>query len=455
MLLLAVCLTAPAARADKRDRHAKSEGGDSLSAQRIFSRGLKHFRQRRYHKALKLFLESNTLAPHANKLYNIAECYRRLGKVRQSHDHYVRYARSLPGDRQAAFTEKLRKLRWGAPCTLSVASTPGGAAVTVDGKQAGKTPARGAPLTVTVAGGEHQLELKLQGHRAARRKVTAEFGEPQAFSFALEPLPRPMTLDVRSNVTAARVKLDGQDTGQVPLQLTLSPGEHTVEVFAPRHRRVVRKLVARAGAAEQMYLELNRVQALGPGEADIKKPPLRQPAAPRRRGLFIQAMMGPAWADYGDDRLEASAAIELGLRAGWLWRLGRLGVSLDAGVSAVPVTDGGNQATGWFVSFLGGAGARLYLWRELWLGLHFSAGLSALDGAPPNIFLFEGSSEVSGTFPVPMVRPEVNAGWTIWRGLTVYLTPFALDYSPPHEAFTKNIQHVLRYHVAAGLGWQL
>ena len=178
-------------------------------------------------------------------------------------------------------------------------------------------------------------------------------------------------------------------------------------------------------------------------------------ATPVRNGLFVQALLGPAWTDYGDDRLEASAATELGLRAGWLWRLGRLGIHLDAAVLAVPLADGGNDASGWFVSLLGGAGARLYLWRQLWLGLRLGAGVSILAGAPPNIFLFEGSSEVSGSFPVPVVRPEVTAGWTFWRGLTLHLTPFALDYSPAHDKFTANIQHIMRYHVAAGLGWQM
>ena len=403
MLLLALCLTAPAARADKRDRQANSEGGDSsLAAKRLFTEGMKLFQGGKYDRALERFLRSSKLAPHANKQYNIAECYRRLGKTRQSHSHYVRYAASLPADQQAVFTEKLRKLRWGTACALSVSSSPAGASVAVDGKLMGITPAGGSPLTVTVVGGEHQIELRLAKHRPARRKLTAEFGEPQALNFALKPLPlpRPMALDVQTSVEPSKKST----------------------------------LVAREPAEDSR---------------------LTARATPVGNGLFVQALLGPAWTDYGDDRLEASVATELGLRAGWLWRLGRLGVHLDAAVLAVPLADGGNDASGWFVSLLGGAGARWYLWRELWLGLRLGAGVSILSGAPPNIFLFEGSSEVSGSFPVFVLRPEVTAGWTFWRGLTLHLTPFALDYSPAHDKFTANIQHIMRYHVTAGLGWQM
>lgn len=175
---------------------------------------MKHFRGHKYDRALELFLRSSKQAPHPNKLYNIAECYRRLGKTRQSHSYYARYARTLPADKQATFVKKLSKLRWSKPCALSVASTPGGASVSIDHKQVGITPAGGTPLTVNVAGGQHQLELGLAGHRAVRRQVTAEFGESLAFSFALEPLPRPMTLTLRSNVKAARVILDGRDAGE-------------------------------------------------------------------------------------------------------------------------------------------------------------------------------------------------------------------------------------------------
>ena len=104
---------------------------------------------------------------------------------------------------------------------------------------------------------------------------------------------------------------------------------------------MVRHLVAEAGKTEQMYLELTRVQALGPGEqADNKRQAVRQEVTPDRRGLYILAIMGPAWADYGDDRLEGSAATELGLHAGWLWRWNRLGINLDASLLALPVTDG-------------------------------------------------------------------------------------------------------------------
>lgn len=137
--MLVLSLLGSTAWADNRDRRKLSKGGDRVAAS-LFAKGMKHFKGGRYDQALKRFLESDALVTHPNKLYNIAECYRRMGKLRKSFAYYFRYTKTLPPDKREAFAAKLLKLRTAKPCALSVVSTPGGASVTVDGKSVGTTP---------------------------------------------------------------------------------------------------------------------------------------------------------------------------------------------------------------------------------------------------------------------------------------------------------------------------
>lgn len=449
LLLVMLLASTPAAAG------ADNEGDRAAQARRLFSQGLKLFSTGKYDQALERFSRSSALVPHLNKQYNIAECHRRLGKLRQSHKHYKQYAGSLKGDKQAAFMAKLERLRLGTASAMSVTSTPGGAQVTVNGKLAGTTPRDGAALSLSLSGGSYRVTLSLAGHRPASRTVAAEFGEPIPLSFALQPLPRPVMLDVRASVPGASVRVDGEPAGRVPLQLSLAPGKHRVEVLRQGYRTVERTFEARAGATEQMYLELRREPNLDPGETTRPEAPPRVEPKPASGGLFVAVSMGPTWADYGDPLPEVSAATQLGLRLGWLWRLGRLGLTVDASLLATPVTDALSDDSAWFVALLGGGGARFYFWRDAWVGLHFALGLNTLHGAGAAMFLFQHSAGVEGAFTTLALRPEITAGWTVFSGLTVYLTPFALDYSPAHALYTDNIKRVLRYQVGLGVGWQM
>ena len=154
-----------------------------------------------------------------------------------------------------------------------------------------------------------------------------------------------------------------------------------------------------------------------------------------------------------------SPATEITLRAGWLWRRGSLGFHVDATALLVPVsgvTEAGEE-TAWFLSFLAGGGARYYFLRQAWAGLRFSLGVTSLHGAgnANPLTWREHIKETAGSFSMLIIRPEVTAGWTVWKGLTLYLTPFALDFCPRHEALNDNTEHVLRFHVGFGAGWQL
>ena len=110
-----------------------------------------------------------------------------------------------------------------------------------------------------------------------------------------------------------------------------------------------------------------------------------------------------------------------------------------------------------YLCVLGGGGLRFHLWRDVWAGVHISAGLAMLAGLDEHSFVFERRSgmEVSGAvFSSFMFRPEVSVGWRIWRGLSLLLVPVALDYTFPAADFTDDIKQIIRVHVALGTQWQ-
>jgi len=397
-------------------------------AVQVYQQGMELYRKGSYRQAIELFKRSHALGPHRNNLYYVAESYRRLGNLRRSHEHYGRYAEMLPPGRRQAFQNKLEKLRVGSPCLLSIASQPGGAVVRVDGVNRGMTPLEGSPLQIRVPGGSHEVSLSLADHEPTSRRIEAEFGEAQALGFALRPIPGP--------APASQPQAE-----QLASRTARAPEPHT--------RAVEQARLARSTPAIEPPAVVQHATTPAPAPA---------PAS----GMFVDLLAGPVIQDYGDDRLETSVGVELGLRAGYLWRWRRLGLHLGLAVLCAPVDDKleAEETASLFLSLLGGAGLRLYVHESIWAGLSLSLGPSLLLGASKSSVLFQDPgrpnpvAEVSGVFAMLALRPELALGWRVHRGLTLLLSPLAVDWSPRIEELGPGITRVLRYQVSLGVGWQ-
>jgi len=446
-------------------------------AMALYKAATKLYKAAQYRAAIKKYKASHALNPHLNNIYYIAESFRRLGNLRLSHQYYSKFTSMLPEKEQRIWQRKLDNLRLSKTSVLSVASQPGSAFVEVDGAHKGLTPTDGTPLKITVPGGEHTVTVKLLDHLSVTKKIKAEFGEPLALSFALKPLPKWPTLTVQTNVKGALVLLDNKPMGKTPLNVEAAPGRHMLVILHPGYQRLERDLVLKAGVTERLSLQLTPLPTptTQPAPADDPKllmTPIKTPVSPGRRQnkITIQAFVGPAWMDFGDDSLDLGVGTEFGLELGYLWRWPKVGLHLSATVLAMPLSDkttsttAGGSATGdatnsWFVSALAGLGLRWYFVDQAWAGLSFGLGVGTLFGASKDSFFFDDKfssksiAEISGAFPAVAIRPALTAGWTVWKGLTLYLTPLAVDYSPAHGDFTDNIGYVLRYNVAFGLGW--
>jgi serine/threonine-protein kinase len=113
--------------------------------------------------------------------------------------------------------------------TLHVTSTPGSAAIVLDGKETGKL----TPATIVVASGSHTVSLKLAGYAGATRTVSVAKGGQASLSVPLtrtSPVAQG-SLRITSTPAGAAVSIDGKPmTGKTPLTVAVALGRHTVQI---------------------------------------------------------------------------------------------------------------------------------------------------------------------------------------------------------------------------------
>ncbi|MCX6084664.1 MAG: PEGA domain-containing protein, partial [Caldiserica bacterium] len=113
--------------------------------------------------------------------------------------------------------------------TLHVSSTPGSAAIVLDGRETGKL----TPATIVVASGSHTVSLRLAGYAVATRTVSVARGGQASLSIPLtrtSPVPQG-SLRITSTPAGAAVSIDGKlMTGKTPLTVDVALGHHTILV---------------------------------------------------------------------------------------------------------------------------------------------------------------------------------------------------------------------------------
>jgi serine/threonine-protein kinase len=161
---------------------------------------------------------------------------------------------------------------------LLVRSTPAGAHVTVDGKDAGPTPATVRDLTI----GAHQIRVSREGYVTEERHVTLTHRQTaQSLTISLErehtaasrgtqtttPAPAtPGTLGrfagavlIESRPTGAKVFLDGKLIGTTPMAMSsVSAGEHAVRLEYDGYRRWTSSVRVVAGEQNRVTASLER-----------------------------------------------------------------------------------------------------------------------------------------------------------------------------------------------------
>jgi formylglycine-generating enzyme required for sulfatase activity/predicted Ser/Thr protein kinase len=146
---------------------------------------------------------------------------------------------------------------WSKMPVLTVRTTPPGAAVYVDGKPAGSSPASIKRLS----DGLHTVRIEKERYAVREEQVTIRQGAPGTLQVALEPLPVG-DLKITSVPQGAQVLIDGEPRGTTPAVVEMLPkGRRTVvlqkENFEPWQESV--DIVS----AETVALEARLVSSFG------------------------------------------------------------------------------------------------------------------------------------------------------------------------------------------------
>jgi hypothetical protein len=146
---------APAAATRAPDPRA----AEGLARARLLDQQAKAYGDGRYNDAIRYFEESHRLGGPPFELWNIAKCYVRLDQPEQAADLLERYLATptLPADDREEATQQLDGLRR-RTSTVTLASEPTGAAVTLDGRVPPEGNGR-TPTSFTVQPGQHTVTL--------------------------------------------------------------------------------------------------------------------------------------------------------------------------------------------------------------------------------------------------------------------------------------------------------
>jgi hypothetical protein len=146
---------------------------DDIERARVLDQqGVRAFREGRYNDAIRHFEEALKLGGPSSELWNIARSEVKLDEPEAASialERYLSYADLSIEDRAGALLE-LDELRR-RPSTVTVASSPAGAFVVMDGKRVGKTPA-----SMTAPAGEHTVLVEREGYAIYSAHVVARFG---------------------------------------------------------------------------------------------------------------------------------------------------------------------------------------------------------------------------------------------------------------------------------------
>lgn len=231
---LVICSTLLTAAAPARAEGGQQGGAAAAaSARELVDAGDKLARLHLYEEALASYEKANAQAPSSALLKKIADTRLAAGDPTGAYEAYdkLRAARDLAPAQKKAVEKEINAIEANTGA-LTVTSTQAGATVRVDGKVVGQTPLA-RPLRISP--GSHRIHAEKEGFDPFDAEVSLGAAQSAVLNAALEP-----------EVTAARVHvsekrgrtmtvlIDGKEVGKTPYWGEVAPGEHSVEVRAPK-----------------------------------------------------------------------------------------------------------------------------------------------------------------------------------------------------------------------------
>jgi PEGA domain len=175
LVLAAISAGSRVAFAQARTPAATPRAEDLARARALDQQGARAYGDGRYNDAIRYFEESHRLGGPPFELWNIAKCHAKLDQPDQAAEMLERYLATptLPADDREEATQQLDALRR-RPSTLTIASSPSGATVLLDGR-----PAEGGartPTSFVVQPGTHTITLTSPSYASHTQQIEARYG---------------------------------------------------------------------------------------------------------------------------------------------------------------------------------------------------------------------------------------------------------------------------------------
>jgi len=167
---------------------APSDAGRA-EAVRLARKARQHYDSGEYPQAIAGYEGAYRFVKRPSLLFNIADCYERLGKLTKAVAYYRRYLKVCAPDKRAQVHKLIAAIER-RPATLMVVTRPRGAKVWINDKlQTWPT-----PMTLSVQPGKVRIRIVLPGYRVHRQQALARPGAPLNLVITLDKqsvVPRP------------------------------------------------------------------------------------------------------------------------------------------------------------------------------------------------------------------------------------------------------------------------
>jgi tetratricopeptide (TPR) repeat protein len=169
---------------------AGDPGAARAAARKHFERGTTLYQEGHYAEAAAAFEAAYQTLANGVVLYNLGQCYEKLGDLQRAMGYYRDYLRMVPNAEDRPLVESLiarleKRYEEERRPQVTVSSEPTGARVQVDGEARGVT-----PWSDKLEVGPHRLEVTREGYQPLRRDVELRPGEPLELQLFLTPLSK-------------------------------------------------------------------------------------------------------------------------------------------------------------------------------------------------------------------------------------------------------------------------
>jgi hypothetical protein len=205
-------------------------------------------------EALSHYRRSFDLVPRPRTLFNMAACEDQLGQAAEAWRNYHAFL-SLAEPRDAEIVAKARvrieALRARLAGRVSVASSPAGASVQVDGERAS---AGTTPVTLTLPPGEHLVRISMKDAVAVERSVEVAPDGTTALTVELA-LPSAIMIEVEP-ADAAIEPGDGGAPTRGRFEAAVGPGRYSFTIQRDGYQRAEIVVDAIAGRTYEEHVRL-------------------------------------------------------------------------------------------------------------------------------------------------------------------------------------------------------